>query len=300
VAGDLIPPPSPAGQPPPDPLMEPMVGSHVEPAAPPGDEAAPAAPRGPAPFRSRFGFVWGALAGIAACAIATFVLLVATQRGGGPVLAANWSDWEPGTARMVDGAQEIADHVGLQYKLDGGEQLVSVRSTPLELAGEPIGVAVRPSGSELQFLEGDGLMFVLNGLGPNGRVPTGTPSKERGRLLMREALELALYSFRYLEDVTMVAVLLPQTAEQAAVNVAGAASAPQTNAVFYRPGDLLAELQVPLDRTLSPKTPRPSTMGKAEASRVDSLTLRNLFLASVQQLEADRNYLVLVEPETVK
>src|ERR671923_152442 len=71
------------------------------------------------------------------------------------------------------------------------------------------------------------------------------------------------------------------------------AAAPQTNAVFFRPGDLLDELQVPLDRTLSPKTPSPSTMSNEEAERVDSLTLRNLFLASVQPLESDKNYLVL-------
>ena len=56
---------------------------------------------------------------------------------------------------------------------------------------------------------------------------------------------------------------------------------------------------MPLDRTLSPRTPRPSNMTKAEARRVDSLTLRNLFLASVQPLQSDKNYLVLVEPETV-
>jgi hypothetical protein len=299
VAGDLIPPPSPAGQPPPDPIMEPMVSPQVEAATPLGAAEEPA-PRVPAPFRSRFGFAWGVLLGLALCAGAALALLISTQRDSGPKLADNWSAWEPETSRMLDGAQEIADHIGLQYKLEGGEQLVSVRSTPFELGGEEIGVAVRPLGGEIQFLEGDGLMFVLNGLGPNGRVPTGTPSKERGRLLMREALELALYSFRYLEDVTMVAVLLPQSAEQSAVNAAGAAAAPQTNAIFYRPGDLLDELQVPLDRTLSPKTPRPSTMSKAEAARVDSLTLRNLFLASVQQLEADQNYLVLVEPETVR
>ena len=111
---------------------------------------------------------------------------------------------------MVDGAEEIAGHVGLQYKLDSGDQLVSVRSSALELQGEEIGVAVRPQGGALQFLEGDGLLYILNGLGPNGTIPTGKASKKRGRLLLREALELALYSFRYLEDVTMVAVLLPQ------------------------------------------------------------------------------------------
>jgi hypothetical protein len=296
VAGDLIPPPSPAGRPPPEPEVEPP--PQVEAAA--QLEAPPPATRAPAPFRSRFGFVWGALAGIAAAAVATFAVLVAAPGESGPQLAPNWSPWEPETSRMVEGAQDIADHVGLQYKLDGGEQLVSVRSSALELGGEPIGVAVRPSGGEIQFLEGEGLLYILNGLGPNGRLPTGKPSKERGRLLMREALELALYSFRYLEDVTMVAVLLPQTAEQAEANAGGAAAAPQTNAIFYRPGDLIDQLKVPLDRTLSPRTPRPSTMTKAEAARVDSLTLRNLFLASIQPLQSDQNYLVLVEPETVE
>ena len=172
---------------------------------------------------------------------------------------------------------------------------MSVRSSALELQDEEIGVAVRPQGGELQFLEGDGLLYVLNGLGPNGTLPTGTPSKKRGRLLLREALELALYSFRYLDDVTMVAVLLPQTAA-----AQSAQASRQTRAVFYRPGDLLTQLQVPLDQTLSPTTPTAATMTPAEAERVDDLTLRNLFLASVQSLEAEQNYLVLVEPDTIE
>jgi hypothetical protein len=297
VAGDLIPPPSPAGKPPPDPVVEPS--AQVEAAAQLDATPAPS-PRTPPPFRGRFGFVWGALAGIAVCAVGTFALLVAAPNESGPMLAADWSSWEPDSTKMVDGAQEIADHVGVQYKLDGGEQLVSVRSSELELGGEPIGVAVRPAGGEIQFLEGDGLLYILNGLGPSGRMSTGKPTRERGRLLMREALELALYSFRYLDDVTMVAVLMPQTARQAEANAGGAAAAPQTNAIFYRPGDLLEQLRVPLDRTLSPRTPRPGTMTKTEALRVDDLTLRNLFLASVQPLQSDRNYLVLVEPETVE
>ncbi len=298
MAGDLIPPPSPAGQPPPDPIMESMASPQVEAATPLAAADEPAR-RAPTPFRSRFGFAWGALLGLALCAGAALVILVTAPRESGPRLAANWSAWEPDSPAMLDGAQQIADHVGLQYKLDGGEQLVSVRASGLELGGDDLGVAVRPQGGDLQFLEGDGLIFFLNGLGPNGRLPTGTPSKERGRLLRREALELALYSFRYLDDVTMVAVLMPQTAEQAEANAGGAASQPQTNAIFYRPGDLLAELQVPLSETLSPKTPRPSSMARAEAARVDSVTLRNLFLASVQPLEAEQSYLVLVEPDTI-
>jgi hypothetical protein len=294
VAGDLIPPPSPAGRPPADVVAEPQVTARL--AKPVQPEAEPAR-RTPAPFRGRFGFAWGALAGIALCAAGVLVLLLTAPRDEGPVLAANWSRWQPETERMVEGAQDIARQVGLRYKLDSGDQLVQVASSALELGGEPIGVAVRPSGGELVMLEGDGLLYVLNGLGPNGQLPTGKPSKKRGRLLMREALELALYSFRYLDDVTMVAVLMPQTAEQAA---AATESAPPRNVIFYRPGDLLEELQVPLDRTLSPNTPRPSTMSKAEAARVDSLTLRNLFLGSMVPLETDRSYLVLVEPDAVQ
>jgi hypothetical protein len=128
----------------------------------------------------------------------------------------------------------------------------------------------------------------------------GAATKERGRLVMREALELSLYSFRCLEDVTMVAVLLPPTAQQVAAASSGSQQARQNRAIFYRPGDLLSELQVPLADTLAARTPRPRTMTKAESARVDSLTLRNLFLASIQPLKEDQSYLVLAEPDKVE
>ena len=296
MAGDLIPPPSPARRTDPEADPTPQLEEAVQLAA---EAAAGPASQGPAPFRSRFGFVFGVLAGLAICAAGALALLIGNSPDSGPKLAENWSPWEPETSRMADGAQDIAEHVGLQYKLEGGEQLVQVSSSPLELQGEEIGVAVRPQGSALELLEGDGLLYILNGLGPNGTVATGKPTKKRGRLLMREALELALSSFRYLDDVTMVAVLLPQTPTDTS-SAQTSASASQRRAVFYRPGDLLGELQVPLDQTLSAKTPTPATMAPAEAARVDSLTLRNLFLASVQPLEADMNYLVLVEPTTIE
>jgi hypothetical protein len=291
VADDLIPPPSPARRR--EPEADIKATAELEEAVQLGAEAA--APTGPSPFRSRFGFLFGVLAGIALCVAGGTALLLGAQEESGPKLAENWSSWEPETSRMVDGAEEIAGHVGLQYKLDSGDQLVSIRSSALELQGEDIGVAVRPVGGSLQYMEGDGLLYILNGLGPNGTIPTGTASKKRGRLLLREALELALYSFRYLEDVTMVAVLLPQ-----APATSGTSQERQTRAVFYRPGDLLPQLQVPLDDTLSPKTPTPTSMAPAEAKEVDELTLRNLFLASIQPLQADQNYLVLVEPDTIE
>jgi hypothetical protein len=115
---------------------------------------------------------------------------------------------------------------------------------------------------------------------------------------MREALELALYSFRYLDDVTMVAVMLPPSAS-AADQATSTGTQQQSRVVFYRPGDLLEQLQVPLTSTLPAKVPTPKALTEGEAARIDSLTLRNLFLASIQPLDSDLSYLVLTEPDTI-
>jgi hypothetical protein len=294
MAKDLIPPPSPAGRPPTDGSAEARADAALERAAePPPAEAPP----GPAPFRARFGFLWGALAGTAVCAVALGAVLAASTGGNGPPLAKNWSSWKPKTSRMVDGAADIAEHVGREYKLDSGDQLVSVSSGEIQLGGMPLGVAVRPKGGELQLLEGDGLIYVLSGLGPGGTIAGGKASKPRGRLLMREAVELALYSFRYLDDVTMVAVMLPPPSGSAKTS---STNTDQSRAIFYRPGDLLDKLQVPLERTLPAKTPTPKEMTKAESERIDSLTLRNLFLAKIQPLQSDLNYLVLTAPDKIE
>jgi hypothetical protein len=289
MARDLIPPPSPAGRPDAD-AGDP--GRADEAFERPGQAAAEQRPTGPSPFHSRFGFVWGALAGILVCAAATTVLLATTGGDNGPKLAADWSSWKPDTNRMVDGAADIAAHVQSEYKLDSGDQLVAIRSGEIALGDTDLGVAVRPKGGELQLLEGDGLLYVLAGLEPGGVLP-GKATTKRGQVLMREALELALYSFRYLEDVTMVAVMLPPSKQATGTDT------PQSRVVFYRPGDLLDELQVPLTSTLPAKVPTAKTLSKREAAQIDSLTLRNLFLASIQPLESDLSYLVLTEPDTI-
>ena len=294
MAKDLIPPPSPAGRPPPDPGSEPRADAALESAARPASGAAAPAP---APFRGRFGFLWGALAGTGVCAVAVGVLLAATAGSDGPKLADHWSSWKPGTSRMVEGAADIAAHVGREYQLDSGDQLAAVSSGAIQLGGMPLGVAVKPRGSqELQVLTGDGLLYVLSGLGPGGAVAGGKPTKARGRLLMREAVELALYSFRYLDDVTMVAVMLPPPS----AGKSGNTDPTQLRVIFYRPGDLLDKLQVPLSATLPEKAPTPSKMSKAEARRIDSLVLSNLFLAKIQPLESNLNYLVLTAPDKIE
>jgi hypothetical protein len=285
VAGDLIPPPSPAGRPAPDPAAPPPVRAAAEEPPPPAPAAEPVAP----PFRAQFGFVWGVLAGVAVCMLALAGLLAATaDDDNGPPLARNWSAWEPSTARMFAGAQEIAQHVSRQYQLDSGQPLAAVQSGPLQYGLEPVGVAVQPRGGQIEVLDGPGLLYGIDIIDEDDK---STDRRARDRMVKREALELALYSFRYLEDVTMVAVALPpaETAD----------GTKQSRAIFYRPGDLLAELQVPLAKTLAPTAPRPKALAKDEAARIDSLVVRNLFDSSIQSLDGRRRYFVLSAPEIV-
>ena len=296
MARDLIPPPSPAGRPPPDQPGEPQATEHLEEATRLSAQADPEL-RHPAPFRARFGFVFGALAGIAVCTAALGAVLIASRGSDGPKLAENWSAWEPSTADMLAGASDIAVHVGFRYRLDDGRPLVQVRSSPLEAEdGSQLGVAVRPRSGELRYLEGEGLLYNLAGTGAGGTLP-GKATSARGQLILREALELALYSFRYLDDVTMVAVLLPPAA--ASPTSAAAATNEPRRAVFFRPGDLLSRLQVPLEETLPGRPPLPKSLSRAEGDRIDSLTLQNVFLASLEPLKDNESYLLLQEPDSI-
>jgi hypothetical protein len=287
MAGDLIPPPSPAGRPAPDAMAG--VRAESDEAAPLTPAATAEAPAGESPFRARFGFVWGALAGIAVCVAGVTAALVLAPADTGPPLARNWSSWQPSTARMLPGAAEIAEHVSRGYSLDSGDPLVTVHSGSIAYEGQLLGVAVRPRGGELRVLDGDGVLYLLETF---NATDTAYSSADGKRLLMREALELALYSFRYLDDVTMVAVVLPPDPK-------ATDATKKSRALFYRPGDLLPQLQVPLSRTLSPKTPQPRTMAESEAARVDSLALRNRFDYSIQPLGSDLDYLVLSQPDVI-
>jgi hypothetical protein len=306
VAGDLIPPPSPAGRPSPDP-------ERFEPVEPePVAEAAETRPAGPAPFRGRFGFVAGALAGCAAgAAVLALILATTGPRSEEGRLAANWSEWKPTTNQPFSGAREIAQHIQRGYRNEKRRPLASVSGGPIAVGTIPLVVAL-PSGDDVEVLDdGLGIQYTLGGSGENGVLEDSTPSKERHRLLRREALELALYSFRYLPDVTMVVTLLPPAPKAEQIQPGGKKAAKpskdddgkadkskfQPQALFYRPGDLLSQLQVPLRHTMSVKAPPIDRLAGDEAQRIDSLTLSNLFEFARRQGQDGRAYLVLERPE---
>jgi hypothetical protein len=321
MARDLNPPPSPAGRPGSSAEAERERARELEeqrrkqqkgslwhravepdPLSPP-DETAAAAPEEPrqtveAPYRSRFGLVLGALIGIAVATLAVgAAVYVGTDANNGA--PKGWSSWKPDTDDGVKASHEIATHVGRKYRLDDGNQIVGVQGGPLEVFDVPLEVALRtaPQGGDIDFIGGKGLMYTLNGLGPKGSIRGGKPSEARHLLLRREALELALYTFRYVKNVDLVVALLPPKPPTKTKNKDGTTTTSNedspTQALFYRPGDLEPQLEIPLRATIPSKTPRPDTIPAAESRRIDALTRGNLFLASFQQGQNQKAFLVL-------
>ena len=229
MARDLIPPSSPAGRPAPDGKPN-LIELPPEPPRSPSQPAM-STPIGPSQFRNRFGFLLGALAGIFLAAALVGVVVLSTGSND-PVdegLAPNWSKWQPTDTSIAGGAVQIAKKVEAEYRHANGDQLVVVTANPLDTS-----IALRGSSGTISIFDNTGVLYKLDGLGPNASIFEGKGSAERLKLIQREALELALYTFRYLPQVEQVVTMLPppppteeqtqaEAEAQAAENIAQAA-----------------------------------------------------------------------------
>lgn len=302
MARDLIPPPSPAGRPdlegtqthrfvelPPEPIVD---------ASPPKIEKP--LPLPPTVFRNRFGFLAGALGGVVLASIVLAVVFFAWNDNGGDDydMAPNWSTWKPVDETLADGATEIAKHVQAGYTHPNGDQLVKI--SLLQAKDLPITL----QAGAISDVGGETVVYDMNGLDDGGSLP-GEASAERGAVVFREALELSLYTFRYLPDAEGVMVLIPPPPQdpavaaqntavlQAAANgdAAAAAKVPaiekqqeaRQRAIFFRAGDLKSELQVPLGATLPAAAPNEETITSAQVEDINQRVRSNRFLWSEVQ-----------------
>jgi hypothetical protein len=226
----------------------------------------------------RFGLVFVVLAVIVGVAVGGFVVMLgrhAHHHAGGA-----WSTWRPSQVGTF-AYQQIADTIGHRYRLANGEQLVAVEAKLPEIQGIPIGgVAIRsgppgelPKDSKVYPVV-DGAMFQLCGLGANCAIP-GTPSVARGLLVRREALELALYTFKFLPGVDSIIVWVPS-----------AAGSDTKRALFLRRVDVEQQLSRPLKLTLLPeKKLVAGQLSANDQATVERLTRFHFFdLDRIQQL----------------
>ena len=112
------------------------------------------------------------------------------------------------------------------------------------------------------------VLYEMCGLGPKCAINSGKATQDRGRLLRREALELALYTFHYTDVGSVVTFLPPKKGEQ-----------PQFVFLFLRT-QFVAQgiLAKPLDAILSEPTPPPAaSISAAEAATIDGITEPDLY-----------------------
>jgi hypothetical protein len=229
-------------------------------------------------------------------AAAAFGVIVATGAGEeDSTSTGGWSQWRP-TATGQAGVEQIASWVGNRYRLPSGKQLVAVlgnkplvqQEVPLSTVAIDGSTAQDSSGNDnvtLHDTSGD-YMYVMCGLGQNCAIREGPPSAERHRLLRREALELALYTFRYVDGVDSIITFLPPPQGE-----------PASSVLYFRKRDFESHLDRPLSDTLAAdKPPKMDAIPVAERQTIDRLTTKNLFNYEFQQ-GPDASAILVLTPQ---
>jgi hypothetical protein len=237
-----------------------------------------------AAYRSRFAIVYVTLGLVAGVGAAAFVVLMARED---PPPPAKWSAWQP-TGSDTAQVRQIADRVAKGYHLNGGQQLVAALASPPKVSSAsgdvPVSaIAIRPDTSTGKKEESEidilptthSLQYILCGLGTNCSIKIGTASEARHALLRREALELALYTFKYVHGIDSVSIFLPPRPDGKTT----------PTSVFLKKSDVRPELSKPLDDSIGSPTPTIGSMPKRELALVNRITEPRLYSYEYQQAQ---------------
>jgi hypothetical protein len=256
----------------------------------------PAAPA-PAPvpdqrgiFGFRFALLYGALTAVLVVAIVG-VVVVASRPG--PPKPKPWSSWKPQSGSVTKMTQEIADHIAPRYKANtAGDQLVAVLPGDPEVTrGTKVtkisAIGFLRSATATQFdrvvATGGNVQDQFCGIGSSCSIGKGTPNAQRERLVRREALEVALYTFRYVPQVNAVIAYMPPPS----------GSQPST-LLYLERSNLKAELKAPLAKTLpTDPPPRAGEPDAKESAAIDRLTIPVEYSFQFQALNDGTEALVL-------
>ena len=233
----------------------------------------------------RFVAVYATLGAVLIAAIVAFGVLVVKP---GPKPAAAWSTWQPTPDTVAKMSTQIANHVSHSYRLNkAGTQLVAVVPSKPTVTSGTTNIAIKAiairkaanTNTGIQVLTGNDVtqseMFTFCGLGSHCSISGGKATSLRGRLVRREALEVALYTFKFVPSIRSVIAFMPP-----------APGTTTSSMIFLRKQDLTDVLKTPLRTTLPLKTPPlPTASDVKEAATIDQLTLPNVFNYSLQALQ---------------
>lgn len=270
----------------------------------------------PSPHAHKFRAVMVLLGLVAIGAIAGAIVIASNHTSGGPT--AKWSEWSPFDGGK-QGAAEIADHIGPLYRLSGIDQLAvvtvvnlgnsnDVNPTTGALNGLQVAVqtAGSPTGSGISLLTGNTIAYNLCGIGSDDcSIGVGKASPDRLLLLEREALELALYTFKYIGNTDNVVTLLPpgHVIENTLTSTPHARpqSKPLRLALLFEHKELQPFLDQPLSAIMPEQYPpllsqMPLWKQTTEAALVQQITERGQFTEQLEQVQ-DGTHLLLLDQQ---
>ena len=184
-----------------------------------------------------------------------------------------------------------------EYKLNSsGAPLLAVVAGPPQVTSGTHNISVSNIAVKKTAAKAAGIEIVpsastwkeqLCGIGGQGcSIPTGKPTELRGRLVRREALEIALYTFKFVPAINSIIAFMPPPSGQ-----------PPTTALYLQKADLTRELSQPLAKTLPLATPPlPTDPDTKEAATIDKLTLPAVYQYNYQQLQ-DACALLVLNPQ---
>jgi hypothetical protein len=239
--------------------------------------------------RHRFGLAYLALAAIMGAAVALFVVFTTN---GGKKSGPEWSAWQP-TKGGIQALDEIGKYVSRQYALPNGRVLVTPFSTPpVARIGDQLAAAraIRLTTglpgealNDSQFIDAaSAWAYELCGAGKNCAISDGTASASRGRLLQRESLELALYTFKFEPAIDYVVTYFPPSPKR------------DPAAILLTRQALEEPLKHPLAHTLPPPRTRlvPGQLSARDLAVIDRYIPR-AYTFSGEQLQDGSPVLVL-------
>lgn len=246
-------------------------------------------------YRFRFGLVYLLLAAVVGAGVGAFIVLASGfgEQEEGPA----WSAWRP-TGSKVMKVRQIADRIPKSYRAENGSQLTVSTVSPLAVSTEqgevPVRtVFVRPDTSKglaeeddiAVYPGGNVVSFGLCGTRSQEQCELASISAEQDTLLHRQALELSLYTLKYVDDVDSVLVFMPPTP-----------NSESTSTVFLRRSDLADELEKPLSALLPTAKPRVGALSSLEEGRIVRLTRSRTYAAEVQASPDGSPILILTPP----
>jgi hypothetical protein len=226
-------------------------------------------------LQSKFGLAYFGLAVLAGLAVGLLVVFLGRSGGGEEVKRPSWL-----TEHGTSAAQQIGDHVAGRYRSAKGDQLVAVSAGRPEItprANESYGISkifVRPGRSDDRYedvrsFDAKGAVFyIICGLSTSGQQCSlpGKSTLKRGLFLRQAALDLAVYTFKYVPDFDSVVAFFPPPAGNQLQRM-----------LYFRRPELKSTLDPLLARSQAlGQVLTPSGMSDLELARVRQLTIPNL------------------------